>query len=1165
MSRPTITTYAKRHRISKQKENVPPVSLALDNHSGKHKRRDRPDQLVPENQSRLKKRKISEDKVDSMSLQPFQTPFPTLQAQSQIFRLPSSQPQDTPGLLSPVPITNNSKNLQENKVGKRASSNKSSWPSGRFADSTTLTAGGFARTEETHLTSLSRSIRHRGDVVGRASRSSSNSSRVSGQGRPSIKHVQSLSALKADAKPKKNKQKSSKYKPKSTSSTKNLGNFLPLASPFISGASSPVHSPQNHENNAHISTFERAKRNLNVDNNVVINKHQSTVARGVLADTFFDLNVPKRTPNKIDINDFLKSQSSRRRTKKPSSRPSSRASIRQQAAFGNPLLENYERERRPSAPSSLHIPQPGRDLGLRKSLLVPSSKRGLANAGEIAELREGGGEKRHFASGLNLTFGENLPPAAPALDTTEAVKTDFRTRIVPKDPDASLEWMHTRAKIDFNRPPSQMSIAGNGFGFPYPEDGAGDVFFSSFSEGEDNGYYNYDGGSEYEDHDDYDESEEDMGDGALDGRGHRSKSDRRPVHRSRRISDLRLDDLEADMANFGEGIWCVSTPAMKTVAELKLDAGAGQRAGLADKLAGRGNSRNTRTGYQTESDVGNVKLRSNHKALMDGALSVGTLVRTVSLPTMRLGEEEEAVSSSIGLGSGREILGRERVGLRVENEEQDGEDDQEDGDEDGEMDMELTEDATAVVAGTLFKPALPVDREWHEGNGSSEDVSWITDSIISPPTAYLQWKARKDDRLVNGVPGDAEDRDDKDVDENGGDISLESLRLDSLVDIGEESSSSSADTLRSEYQGRSMLRDFPQVDDGQNGTTQVQGGALAVGNTKRTRSGTIVPADGSAGAPPPAGAHSALGPNTRRTRSGTIVGPLPAGPPPPTGPLPAIPNAKRTRSGTIVGPVPPARSGSVTPPARTGGRARSGSVLRFNENNLPALVAPTQSGRSLFTPDYDGDDGQHEKHHAKDEAFAAQFEPLETAFDVRDVYATDVEDDVECYVDCLYVPRLTSSPDPIDFLRFASIEEADEDGEEEELPPMGFADPELEEGVVDVKEIPWRVAEEPPSPVVVKKDKAQSTAIGLFKGRGFGGKGWGGLRSRGGGLLFGAAAEKGKGKCKKTARFVGVGGDGEEVEEDESVEKGRYREDELSILSDDELLLVPGGTMRVWA
>ena len=54
---------------------------------------------------------------------PFQTPHPTLEAQSQVYKLPSSQPQYSPGPLSPLPIAPvASKNLKENSQQRTTTS-----------------------------------------------------------------------------------------------------------------------------------------------------------------------------------------------------------------------------------------------------------------------------------------------------------------------------------------------------------------------------------------------------------------------------------------------------------------------------------------------------------------------------------------------------------------------------------------------------------------------------------------------------------------------------------------------------------------------------------------------------------------------------------------------------------------------------------------------------------------------------------------------------------------------------------------------------------------------------------------------------------------------------------------------------------------------------------
>ncbi|KAF8872841.1 hypothetical protein CPB84DRAFT_1854274 [Gymnopilus junonius] len=76
-----------------------------------------------------KKQKLTKETASArMSIQPFQTPFPTVQAQSQVFRLPSSKPQPSPeehgsALLSPVPIR--AANVPKSKIPKENQIRKS--------------------------------------------------------------------------------------------------------------------------------------------------------------------------------------------------------------------------------------------------------------------------------------------------------------------------------------------------------------------------------------------------------------------------------------------------------------------------------------------------------------------------------------------------------------------------------------------------------------------------------------------------------------------------------------------------------------------------------------------------------------------------------------------------------------------------------------------------------------------------------------------------------------------------------------------------------------------------------------------------------------------------------------------------------------------------------
>lgn len=146
---------------------------------------------------------------------------------------------------------------------------------------------------------------------------------------------------------------------------------------------------------------------------------------------------------------------------------------------------------------------------------------------------------------------------------------------------------------------------------------------------------------------------------------------------------------------------------------------------------------------------------------------------------------------------------------------------------------------------------------------------------------------------------------------------------------------------------------------------------------------------------------------------------------------------------------------------------------------------------------------------------------------------SESEDAAECFADSLYVPRRSSSPDPIDFLRFASIDEGDDDAEHL---PLEFAPG------GEARGMRWCVAEEPPSPVVQKKQ-------GGGRGGRFGILG-GILRGRGRG-------KKGEKKVSKNLKARFVGGE----EEIQPRKKGKEKETEME---DDELLLLPGDSARLW-
>lgn len=183
--------------------------------------------------------------------------------------------------------------------------------------------------------------------------------------------------------------------------------------------------------------------------------------------------------------------------------------------------------------------------------------------------------------------------------------------------------------------------------------------------------------------------------------------------------------------------------------------------------------------------------------------------------------------------------------------------------------------------------------------------------------------------------------------------------------------------------------------------------------------------------------------------------------------------------------------------------------------------------------------------------------------DVSDVEADmNGNVDVEPHIDALYMPR-QSSPDPIDFLRLAHLQDYDGMREKHHWFKSGFGltieeredeDPDFcggtEERIED--EMVWCIADEPPSPIVIMNKSNLRTMgrkfnkSGILKVRG-GGRG-NNKRLRG----MGIRNAKGKGKTIRTKFMI----DGREEQPDEFPVEPEEGED-----SDDELLL---GGVSTW-
>ncbi|KAF8972698.1 hypothetical protein BDZ97DRAFT_851959 [Flammula alnicola] len=1121
-----------------------------------------------------------------MQASEFQTPHPTLEAQSQVFKLPSSSPQHSPEPLSPVPaVITSSRKLRENfskqdkfLISPAATSTPWNRHSSKNIAATTLTSGQLPQIPLSR-TSRSRSRRHR--AFRSQSRSSSNSNSHSNSSRASskepdilksktrnrqkyatheskLKHAQSLSSLNPAQS---NSNAKSEAKPTPLSKAKKLSRihgqgqaFLPLASPFVSRASSPTEPSSTTHISAHAEIENKNQHKDRAQQHQQPNSGTKNGKRapnpGVLADTLFDPNMPPpsrpgaqshfsssqshhhhkhgsqstHTSPKSE-HDNLQQPNATKTTKKRSTTrgAENRVPLQIRARGGDDEDgREYQRERRPSAPSSLHLPRKPR-LPLRLSGLGPG--RGATSAGRQTEAVD---TNTNPKSGLHIALDQFLlagsidkpqviPPTPAAEPEAEVAGANANANVHHRHPprplpgpvirpsasmhdlqshnydnehnhylhrqtstqqaehhdddDARTAWMHARSGVDFNRPPSQMEVGagvgpfgGRGFGYPEFED----KFFSSSSSSEGEG-----------------EQEEGQAKTKTKKSAAMRPNTRAGFGRSGPAgSGLGLgapfgfgfgfgDTLDLDLEKFGEDAWGISTP-FKVGFGSGLEEEAEQEA--EEKVERAGLARNRQQAARSEA----LALSKDEKAL--------AARRTTSLPSLHLSVLSGSSSpvgnvlvrslsySDLGLGCRDGIVGKE--GMEKDEEDEDQEDEDQDEDEDGEEDMELTGSATSRY--------IPLDgrREVRDRTGEAKGregmMSWITDSLISAPTAYLEWKAKK----VAGGNGTQDEEDEEKEEEE--EQAVEERRLATL------SSSTGATRLSSPFRlsepdacnedppepfsdqsTRSESLDNPPADPNINANGS---GKMA----KRTRSGTIVPANA-------AGPSAGVPPGARRTRSGTIVGPLPIAPPPAFG-LPVPPSGAggggadgitgtagmpgygrvgagptRTRSGTIIASASVVKSSAAdSGPGMNGrhGRARSGSVLRM----MPVQNLPPHKSR---------DRPEHSEGDVETQTQPSENKPGADA-------DAEHEQVVECYADSLYLPPTESSPDQLDFLRFASIAEGEEGDEEE-----------------------WRIAEEPPSPEIPKAKRGK----GILRGRtehGASGRGSGwvlllGLLVRGGG------------------------------------------------------------------
>lgn len=289
--------------------------------------------------------------------------------------------------------------------------------------------------------------------------------------------------------------------------------------------------------------------------------------------------------------------------------------------------------------------------------------------------------------------------------------------------------------------------------------------------------------------------------------------------------------------------------------------------------------------------------------------------------------------------------------------------------------------------------------------GEGDETPWITDSLISIPTAYLTRQKRTLPRIA---VGDFSEGNEDTEHTHKTQIAESPARLSSPFKLtySDSTSSSTNDSLLDDTQFKSVLT----AD-----STQKQN-SLA---PQRTRSGTIT-------APAPLIA-------ARRTRTGTIIGPTPqvANSHADAQHVGSLASARRTRSGTIVGPL-----------ALPANRTSSGSMMRTS-----SLPVSDNTEKSLQKGDRNDS--------------ASECTPMASVSKLPS--PLEEFDEHEGFADANYIPSLSSSPDPIDFLRFSRLIK------EEQYFPLSNVVPTKDQGKTflssgDMREMVWCVADEPPSP-----------------------------------------------------------------------------------------------------
>ena len=345
--------------------------------------------------------------------------------------------------------------------------------------------------------------------------------------------------------------------------------------------------------------------------------------------------------------------------------------------------EGYQRERRPSAPSSyshrsrpraLPLPVVGlegtktRRSKLASGLEIIHNNDGLASTGEGAFTTAG------IPTAGSVNHGDDddnsfVQPLSPRLHNKNSVT------FAP--PDMEMDWRV--GIVDFNRPPSQMCH--------YPTTtmlsgwGGGDVFSSSESEGSS---------------DDDDKGMEGTQTIPTRASRTRTRTARSLISEPMFVFDDPFD-MEMDQNMFGDGAWGISTPLNTQVQAREEEERRKKR---------------------------EKKMVIKATSASDLRSKIGGLVRTRSLPVMS------------GVGG--------RMELNDYDQENEGEDDSEEQDpykqeREQEQDMDLTTPLiTATIDAGLVSTTLGSSEVSQLVDKRGDMTPWILDSLISPPSRYLK-------------------------------------------------------------------------------------------------------------------------------------------------------------------------------------------------------------------------------------------------------------------------------------------------------------------------------------------------------------------------------------------------------------------------------------------